>query len=411
MLRITDRREERPWVLGTLPIIPSAFRPALSSCSLTTSFMCCHWGSPSPISWTLTSPSGLLPVLYLVILILTWSSAAWSGVTRQKRDKQHSSPQKPISRATGRRRRSQPRWCFPKQKNNISVLSLIHNTVIDFSLDLTTKNHPDIHKWQQKKDDKLTFQNINLKTQICVHFKNCASILGWKTSRRSTIRMNDIWLWWRWTQSWIWTRPQIGRGPGYLVASEPGWGCPWRGHWLFERPPFVALGPGRLSPPNDRVACPAWSPVSVLLACDQTPLSDPLSPIPVEPETQDKTITSKHLLIIPMGVITFQYIMLELHIVSSLKPRLWCCQTPSAFLPLSLPSSQKAQRGPPSHPQTPAVALHLHRSLPHQASLLHCCLSVCLLDFWPGFVLSKKDKVEVMQWNGIHIHYQKNVIY
>lgn len=93
MLKITDGREKRPWVFRALPFIPSAFSPAFSSCSLTTSFMCCHWGSPSPISWTLTSPSGLLPVLYLVILILTWSSAAWSGVTRQKRDKQHSWPQ------------------------------------------------------------------------------------------------------------------------------------------------------------------------------------------------------------------------------------------------------------------------------------------------------------------------------
>lgn len=87
MLKITDGGEKR-----ALSLIPSAFSPAFSSCSLTTSFMCCHWGSPSPISWTLTSPSGLLPVLYLVILILTWSSAAWSGLTRQKRDRQHSSP-------------------------------------------------------------------------------------------------------------------------------------------------------------------------------------------------------------------------------------------------------------------------------------------------------------------------------
>lgn len=93
MLKITDGGEKRPWVFRALPLIPSAFSPAFSSCSLTTSFMCCHWGSPSPISWTLTSPSGLPPVLYLVILILTWSSAAWSGLTRQKRDRQHSSPQ------------------------------------------------------------------------------------------------------------------------------------------------------------------------------------------------------------------------------------------------------------------------------------------------------------------------------
>ena len=73
------KREKAAECFGHSPFIPSAFSPAFSSCSLTTSFMCCHWGSPSPISWTLTSPSGLLPVLYLVILILTWSSAAWSG--------------------------------------------------------------------------------------------------------------------------------------------------------------------------------------------------------------------------------------------------------------------------------------------------------------------------------------------
>lgn len=85
-------REKAVSVWSTVPLVPSAFSPAFSSCSLTTSFMCCHWGSPSPISWTLTSPLGLLPVLYLVILILTWSSAACSGLTRQKRDKHHSWP-------------------------------------------------------------------------------------------------------------------------------------------------------------------------------------------------------------------------------------------------------------------------------------------------------------------------------
>lgn len=39
-----------------------------------------------------------------------------------------------------------------------------------------------------------------------------------------------------------------GRLPGYLAALEPGWGCPWSGHWLFELPPFPARGPGRLCP-------------------------------------------------------------------------------------------------------------------------------------------------------------------
>lgn len=94
MLKEEFEVRKRPWAFGAVPLVPSAFSPAFSSCSLTTSFMCCHWGSPSPISWTLTSPPGLLPVLYLVILILTWSSAACSGLTRQKRDKHHSWPYK-----------------------------------------------------------------------------------------------------------------------------------------------------------------------------------------------------------------------------------------------------------------------------------------------------------------------------
>lgn len=97
--QVRDEREKRPWVFsGTPPFIPSAFSPAFSSCSLTTSFMCCHWGSPSPISWTFTSPSGLLPVLYLVILILTWSSAACSGGGDETKEGQNknSSAQKPV---------------------------------------------------------------------------------------------------------------------------------------------------------------------------------------------------------------------------------------------------------------------------------------------------------------------------
>lgn len=74
--------------------------------------------------------------------------------------------------------------------------------------------------------------------------------------------------------------------PGYLGASEPGWGSPWLGRWLFGLLTFSALGPERLYPPNDRVAYPASSPVSVLPECGQTPLSDPLSRVPVEPTTQ-----------------------------------------------------------------------------------------------------------------------------
>lgn len=74
--------------------------------------------------------------------------------------------------------------------------------------------------------------------------------------------------------------------PGYLGASEPGWGSPGLGRWLFGLQTFSALGPERLSPPNDRVSYPASSPVSVLPECGQTPLSDPLSRVPVEPTTQ-----------------------------------------------------------------------------------------------------------------------------
>lgn len=77
-----------------------------------------------------------------------------------------------------------------------------------------------------------------------------------------------------------------GRLPGYLAALVPGWGCLSLGRWLFELPLFAARGPGRLSPPNGQAACPVLSPVSVLLECDQTPLSDLLSPIPAGPTTR-----------------------------------------------------------------------------------------------------------------------------
>lgn len=77
----------------------------------------------------------------------------------------------------------------------------------------------------------------------------------------------------------------MDRLPGYLAALEPGCGCPWLGRWFFELPLFAALAPGRPSPPNDQVVCPALSLVSVLLVCDQTPLSDLLSLIPAGPTT------------------------------------------------------------------------------------------------------------------------------
>lgn len=152
--------------------IPSAFSPAFSSCSLTTSFMCCHWGSPSPISWTLTSPSGLLPVLYLVILILTWSSAAWSGVTRQKRDKQQSSPQNPSSRATGWRRQEPIMW-NPKH-------CLIRITFVS-QIGYTEWFHWFQFWFNYWKSLTKEIQNINLiKWAFCgFSLFMCASILGW----------------------------------------------------------------------------------------------------------------------------------------------------------------------------------------------------------------------------------------
>ena len=79
------------------------------------------------------------------------------------------------------------------------------------------------------------------------------------------------------------------RLPGYLAASGPGWGSPWWGRWLFELQRSAAPGPGRPSPPNDRAACPASSPVSVLLECDRTPLSGLLSLVPAEPAAQERS--------------------------------------------------------------------------------------------------------------------------
>lgn len=79
----------------------------------------------------------------------------------------------------------------------------------------------------------------------------------------------------------------LGGDPGklssYLAVVEPGWGCPWLGHWLSDLPLFAALGLACLCPPDGRAACPAWSPVSAWPECDQTPLSVPLSPIPPGP--------------------------------------------------------------------------------------------------------------------------------
>lgn len=95
--------------------------------------------------------------------------------------------------------------------------------------------------------------------------------------------------------------------------------------------------------------------------------------------------------------------MLKLNIVSSPGPHLWCCQTPSAFPPLSLQSYPRAPKGRTSHPQTPVAGLHLPLSLLLWASPLPCHLLVSLLGFWLGFVLSKnkqtKISTELEYWN------------
>lgn len=84
--------------------------------------------------------------------------------------------------------------------------------------------------------------------------------------------------------------------------------------------------------------------------------------------------------------------------IHSLKPHLWCCRTPSAFPPLSHRSYPMGQRGPTSHPQTPAAGAHPHPS--PGASLLRYHLLVSLLAFCPGFVLSNDENKQ--QWGGIH---------
>ena len=135
---------------------------------------------------------------------------------------------------------------------------------------------------------------------LWIHFLSasnpmCASILGWKMSQQtSTVHMDEIWSGWRWTQKRTWL--QGGSLSSYLAALEPGWGCPLSGRWLFELLLFAAPDPGRLSPLNGQVVYPVSSPVFVSLECDRTPLSGPLSPIPVEPTEQRKANHVKTLL-------------------------------------------------------------------------------------------------------------------
>lgn len=87
------------------------------------------------------------------------------------------------------------------------------------------------------------------------------------------------------------TRATLCARSGYRVALELNWGCPGSGRWLFELLQLAARGPARarLSPPNDRKAYRAWSPVPASPECGQTPLSALLSPILAVPTTTKKS--------------------------------------------------------------------------------------------------------------------------
>lgn len=168
------------------------------------------------------------------------------------------------------------------------------STVVEES-PLTNQNYS---KYQSDHINSLWIFSINL----------CAHLFWDEKQHNIDCTYNGICGWQRRTQS-VQTgkRPQKSRLPGYLAALEPGCGCPWLDLWLFEIPLFV-LAPGRLSPPNDQVVCPASSPVSVLLVCDQTPLSDLLFPIPAGPATQWEATHIK----------ASHYVMLHYFIVSDL---------------------------------------------------------------------------------------------
>lgn len=337
MLREERRKREKAMsVWSTVPLVPSAFSPAFSSCSLTTSFMCCHWGSPSLISWTLTSPLGLLPLLYLVILILTWSSAAWSELTRQKRDKHHSWPhsQSPGPQDGG------------ATSPNVCGLLRFSAPFSDFSVRRA-----------------VVLQRNPLWFIIC-KFNSWLSWFFMKVSRCG-LKDNTTWetptdeTWER--QRWKW--PEKLRCSGYLVVLDPGCGCSCENCWLFGFLSSAALAPACLSHPIDRAACQASSPAPVLLVYGQTPLSDLL--FPIRPEPKSDQIRPK-----PPN----QWLILKYHIILTgwfaHKPHRWCCQTPFASPPLFLQSYLKAQRCLTSHPRTPAMSPSGSRSL------------IFLLNFW-----------------------------
>lgn len=205
------KREKAMSVWSTVPLIPSAFSPAFSSCSLTTSFMCCHWGSPSPISWTLTSPLGLLPVLYLVILILTWSSAAWSGLTRQKRDKHHSWPhsRSPGPQDGGATSLSQN----PSLSNIICGLPQFSAPFSDF-VGCASEESP---------------LNYYLQNHFMV------PVILHKCVSRRGLKDNASWdtYWWNMGMAVV-ERAWAATLAGYLAVLDPGCGCSCAKCWPFD---------------------------------------------------------------------------------------------------------------------------------------------------------------------------------
>lgn len=105
---------------------------------------------------------------------------------------------------------------------------------------------------------------------------------------------------------------------------------------------------------------------------------------------------------LPNNILIYTIFVLKIH---SLKPHLWCCQTPSAFPPLSLRSYRRAQRGQTCHPQTPAAEVRLHLS--RGASPLRCRLLVSLLELCLGFVLSNNQKKYCIELEYPYTHAKK----
>ena len=110
--------------------------PAFSSCSLTASCICCHWGSLSPNSFTCSASSPATePSLYFVTLIFTWSPSATSprtvaGTNRsEKRELTHQP-------------RYNPQSCYTYSHHRKSQLQPIHKQRCHW-------HHPNLMNYQQ----------------------------------------------------------------------------------------------------------------------------------------------------------------------------------------------------------------------------------------------------------------------